>query len=146
MVEPIKENNEELFPEESSLIIREILEKHSLKQVQEDGIEKFFNLKTSEERKKIFDDLPGSKIAQLVREFYLGEIGLEELPLALEKRLNISKEKANEITKDLKEKLFIISGPIKKERGETMDKFPPIIEKEKIKKEGGKDIYRESLE
>jgi len=27
-----------------------------------------------------------------------------------------------------------------------MDKFPPIIEKEKIKKEGGKDIYRESLE
>jgi len=144
---------EPIFPEESGLIIGKILEKYGLAAEQKKGLEKFMNSKTSQERIEFFENLPGRKMAKLVRDYAEGKVSLENLPLLLEKELNVSEKDAKEISKDLEKTLlvFIKQGPV--EEKEMAPRTVPISEEEpeitipeKPKIPSKKDIYREPID
>lgn len=151
------ENSEPTFPEGSSLIIEKILEKYGLQKKQEEGIEKIFLSQAPEERREIFENLPGSKISRLVREYAFGKISLKDMPSIFKKELNITEEKAQEIVKELEKNLLSFI-KIKPEKEKELPKTspikpkPPIIPAEKPdvppKPEAPKkpDIYREPIE
>jgi len=139
---------EPIFPEETGLIIRKILEKYGLAESQKEGIEKFIASENPREKREIFENLPGKKIAKAVRDFAEGKVALESLPALLEKNLNISEKVANQIAKDLEKTilLFIKRGPIEKEKKERPEIPQP---EEKLPEKPGppkRDVYREDVE
>lgn len=140
--------SEPTFPEDSDLIIEKILTKHNLKNSQEEGMERFFESKDPKERKELFESLPGYKISYLVRKYAESKVSLENLPLLLEERLNISKEDAKEITEELEEKLLVFIKPFKErsvsKKTPIKKEFPGSIS-ERPKSPPTKDRYRESI-
>lgn len=138
------------FPEESGLIIEKILEKYDFKKAQDEGIEKFFASRIPKERKEIFENLPGSQISNLVREYAEGKVSLENLPLLLKERLNIPREKAKKIAEELEKKLLILIRPAEEKK--LPPRIPPIEVKqtvsplEKPKPPQKPDIYQEPIE
>lgn len=99
--------------------------------------------KTPKEREKIIEDLPSSRLAQILKELEGGKITIENLISSLQTRLNISEEVAKNLARDLKQKIPSLA-EIKKERKKEV--------KKEIKKEvkppipAQKDIYREPIE
>ncbi|MBL7150263.1 MAG: hypothetical protein ISS84_01425 [Candidatus Pacebacteria bacterium] len=148
-------NPELTSTEESGLVIEELLERCGLMKIQKEGIEKIvesFVRPTIDVKKRveIFENLPGTKISKLVREYTERKVSLENLPLRLEKDLNISEKEAKQIAEGLEKKLLILIKPI----GER--KLPPseiplpeaeasTILSEKPKIPPKKDIYREPI-
>lgn len=146
-----KAEEEPTFPEESDLIIEEILKKYGFWKTQEEEIYKFLESKVSKERKKIFESLPGYKISKVVRKYADGKISLENLPSSLEKELNIFNQKAKKISEELEKKLLIFIKPIKKKKL-SLPKIPPakikpmVAPPKRPKPPPGPDIYREPIE
>lgn len=151
-----------IFPEESSLAIEKILEKYGLAELQQEGLDKISELGDFNKASELLENLPGTKIAKLVRDYAEGKISLEGLPILLEKELNVSEKEAKEIAKDLEKTLliFIKQAPAEKlsirESSEEISSNereiePEIISGSEEKKEEPKtsfkhDIYREPIE
>jgi hypothetical protein len=161
---PIKktESIEPASPEDSGLVIEEILKKYyKLANAQEEGIEKILQSKNSQERKEIFENLPGTKISKLVREYAEGKVSLKDFTSRLEEEINIiSKKEAKQIAEELEKTLLVRIKPVKKEikkEGVPSPKIPPtevkppVIpleepEPEKPEVPPKPDIYREPIE
>ncbi len=147
-----------VFPEESSLVIEKILEKYGLAELQQEGINKISELGDFDKASELLENLPGTKIAKLVKEYAEGKVPLENLPSLLEKELNVSKKEAEEISKDLEKTLlvFIEQAPVEEvsvEKKETEPQVIPISEEEpeitipeESKTPSKKDVYRELIE
>jgi len=137
-----------IFPPESGLIIRELLEKYDLKKQEQEEISKFLNPTIPPELKKdIFEKLPGTKISRLVRNYAEGKVSLKDLFLLLERNLNIPKEKAKNLVNELESKILIFIKPVSAEKKAA----PPSEVPAEIKrptpptKKSKPDIYRESI-
>jgi len=138
---------EPIFPEESGLVIKAILEKYELAKIQQEGIEKILKSKNPEEKIDTFEKLPGTKISKLVKEYAEGKVSLVEIPSRLSRELNISERKAKQITEELENTLLVLIEPVKEE------KLPPVEvarpeeqppEKPEVPKK--RDVYREPIE
>jgi len=106
------------LPDNISQIVRQLTEKHNLKEPGEGVLECL-------EKKHI---VPEIEIIDLLVEVAEGTTKKENISLELKKRLGISKIKAENLTRDLKESFF-----------ETKKKEEP-------KKSKQRDIYREPTE
>ena len=144
-----KETKKINIPEGSAEFVENLLEKFDLKEEQEKGIEKLFQVSDVKEREKIFEQLPGRKIALLIRKYAFGEIDLKEIPGYLKKELNLPSLKAKEMTEELKKLFFLIpqeKGEEEKEetkeeaKEEKSESSSPSIQKYQP------DIYREPIE
>jgi hypothetical protein len=134
------ENFEIIYPEESTTIISNLMEKYGLKETVKDIEEKM-------DRGEITN---GEKIARIVAEAAENDLSIEDISALLEKRLAITKEICKKLAEDLKKEIliFIKKTPIKETevekeeklriKTETSSKTPPISQK--------KDIYREPIE
>ncbi|RCV63860.1 hypothetical protein C5S53_11975, partial [Methanophagales archaeon] len=89
-------------------VISEIAERYGLEETWEKILEKMIRMSSSQIKKEISGETPGRRIAIMVKEVSLGEISLEEFPYELQKRLNISLEKAKKMAPELLEKILII--------------------------------------
>lgn len=114
-------------------IIKEILKKYGLEEIQEEGLNKFFEAETAEKAQDILDNLPGAILSQIIRELGSGKLAPEELPEILHKNLNVSQKTAKEIAKDLEEKAVA-------SEEELLEPSEPLLKKKKP------DIYREPIE
>lgn len=97
---------------------------------------------------------PFRKLRKIIGELSKNKISLEELPLILQQRLDISSKTSKELTKDIEKRLSFL---IKESPPEAEKKEPPKILEEKkassvskevspIKEKGPrKDIYREPI-
>lgn len=96
--------------------------------------------KTSEERKKIIENLPCSQLVNTLKELEDGKITIENLPTLLQARLNVSKKITENLIKDLKQKIPSLVEVKKEEKKKEIEKVikPPTPPK--------KDIYREPTE
>jgi len=122
-----QERNKKLvFPEYTSEIISQLMKEYKISE----SIDQIFDKMEKGEKTK------GRKIANLLREVVYGRLLKKDLPLEIEKRLNISEIKAMDLAKDLQEKILL---PMET----TPPKTTPQI-KEEIKKRP-KDIYREPI-
>ncbi len=129
------------LPPDGHLIVARVMKKYGLEEEQKRGIEKLFQSK-GEEFEKIFESLPGRKIARLIAQIALGEIEPQELPVYLEKNLNLPKEKAWAMAKDLLWEFFSL--PLwGKEVPKTPEKETPKAPPPPPPK---RDIYREPIE
>jgi len=140
------------FPEESGLVIKEILKKYGLEEKQKTGIRKWFKSKNQNERRKLFEELPGSKISQLVRDYAEGKINSVNINLLLTNKLDVSENKAEEIAQELKQKILSFIKPISRTQ-ETLSpnkknasKKIVTIKPKRAEAPQGNDIYRESVE
>lgn len=141
----LKIEEEPTFPEESDLIIEEILKKYGFWEMQEKEFKKFSESEIPAERKKICENLPGYKISKLVRKYGEGEISLENLPVFLEKGLNISGQEAKRICEELEKKLLVFVKPVKETKLPAKTK-PSISPPEKPKLPQKPDVYQEPIE
>lgn len=135
------QNNGRVFPENTADIIDSLLEKYKLETIK--GLfESFGPVKTPEEKEefqKRWKNLPGPHIAQTLKEFSRGKIKNEDaLVKALAERLSISKKTAQELTKDLQEKILSLPQVTLEEEKEIPNKKPTPPKKP--------DTYREPVE
>jgi len=102
------QKEQKIFPENTADIIDSLLEKYKLETIK--GLfESFGPVKTSEEKgefQKRWENLPGPKIAQILKEVSQDKIKAEELTSVLQNRLAISKRVAQGLAKDLQEKIL----------------------------------------
>ena len=135
-------------------IMEEILKKYGLWESQEEGLDKFFKSKISDERVNLFENLPSSKINTLITKYADGKISLDQFPSILEKELDISVQESKKLAKEIENEFLISITPIKEKGGEKIPptKIPPPEEKpstpstEEKKSSPRKDVYRESIE
>ena len=131
------QKRQRVFPENTSDIIESLLEKYQLETIK--GLfESFGPIKTLEQKKefqKRWENLPGPCIAKILKEVNQGKIkGNKELINTLQTRLNIPQKVAQELTKDLQEKILNL-----------LQTIPEIPSKKPISSKRP-DIYREPIE
>ena len=114
-----KKNPEPIFPEESGSLVMKILEKYELAEIQLKGIKKLLEIDNAAEKIKIFESLPGYKISQLVKEYAEDKVSLNEIPLQIAKRLNVSETKSKQIAQDLEKSLLSLIAPLQKKQTKT---------------------------
>ena len=120
-----------IFPENTDLIISNILEKHGLAEAKEEVLEKL------EADKKINGEIIIELIVRVAQE----KISLQELVDSLKKELGISSQKAKDLANDLQKEILLF---VEK----TQEEIPsppsqkPAEEKPPSSKE---DIYREPI-
>ncbi len=121
-----------IFPENTDLIISNILEKHGLAETKEDILEKL------EADKRIYGEIIIELIVRVVQE----KISFQELADSLKKELNLSSQKAKDLANDLQKEilLFVEKTP---EEIPSPPSRKPAEEKPPSSKE---DIYREPIE
>lgn len=107
-----------VFSVTAASIITDILKRYGLEMAQERMLQEMASAPTFLEKEKIFEKLPGRQIAKMVRAVAEGEIPRENFSAELQKQLNISPEAAEEIVRELKEKVLIFTRrvPIPEER------------------------------
>lgn len=121
---------EEKYPEDIIEFIEEILKELNLFQKQQRGILELEKIEDPKKRLQTIENLPGAKLARIIRKLVMGEISQTNLDFYLKETLEISKEEAKEVAEKILKKVF--------------------QEKEIEKKEGGiekkvRDIYREPI-
>lgn len=139
------------FPEESGLVVEEILKKYGWEEIQKKGIKKWFKSENSSEKKRLFEELPGSKISKLIREYAEGKIAIANIGLLLRERFSIPDKKAEEIAQELRKKILNFIKPIVEEKEvlplkEAVPEKKPVIKSEKPGAPREADIYRELVE
>ncbi|MDI6591544.1 MAG: hypothetical protein QME61_01195 [Patescibacteria group bacterium] len=127
-------------------VITELIKKYGLEEIEKRKEEEIGWAKSLEEKRRIFKDLPTCQISKIVRELAKKEISPTNLAIVLQQRLNISKEIAEKLAKDLENKVLVLFQKI----------VPEKIEKKELKKEEfgeikssippKRDIYREPIE
>ncbi|MBZ9572946.1 hypothetical protein KJA17_02065 [Patescibacteria group bacterium] len=124
-----KKTQKLIFPEHVVDIISGLMERYK---ISENIEEVFAKLRKGEKTR-------GGEIANILRESGQGKLTEENLPSELQKRLNISKEKAVNLAKDIQDKIL--------SRLEKVSPEPIApVEKKEIKKKPKEDIYREPTE
>lgn len=132
-----------IIPENSGEAVREILKKFELEQAQNDSIALFFASKGKDEEKtKILESSPGFILAQVVRDYAEDKINLEKLPNLIKDSLKVTDKKADQIAKELKDKILDFIKPAADEPTEK-----PIEKSTESPKPSRKsDTYREQVE
>jgi hypothetical protein len=145
-------DKEPIFPPESYLVIDKILEKYGLSEIHQQGIDKISRITDPQEVIDIFENLPGTKIARAVKNYAEGKIKLEDIPLLLEKELNISSKEAEQMVEDLKKTVLdFIKWEMAKEENIVTEGISKAQKEEKTTAKkpenfSSKDIYREPIE
>jgi len=147
-----KENQRLIYPEDTSEIISELMEKYGLKETEEEVLQALKEGKTTK----------GGTIAEIIMEVAKNKIPRENITSVLQKRLAISKEIAKKIAKELEKKILnlIIIEKVPKKEIPPLQKppisplkpgppvppteFPPKAPPEEKPKKP--DIYREPIE
>lgn len=146
-------NQKMVFLGDTLPIISEILKKYELEDTDEDILGKIEQGKPC---------LLGGIIFDIVIEVVQGKISKKDLVSSLQKYLDIPKEKAKNIAKDIEERLLVLVKKAPKEKTEIPEKPPatkkplkiektPIVEKPEIPPEKREtpeepDVYREPIE
>lgn len=138
------QGEELIFPENNGEIVDKVIDDFGLRNAQEEGIEKILDSKTQEESMEIFENLPGTKISRLVREYAEGKITVEKMPSRLKDELSVSEDQANKMIEYLQKELlsFIAMGNKNLNPGEDSREG----RSEKIQSQTEKDTYREPIE
>ena len=135
------QENKIIFPENIPEIIDSVVEKYNL-----ETLEQLLESKISEEEfEKKWENIPGPRIAKIIKEFSQGEIKSgTSLVNILAERLNISKELAQQLAEDLQKQILNLLqiGSESKETEET--KIVKEITEEKTTSSTKPDVYRES--
>lgn len=118
-----------IFPENVVDIISELMKRY---EISEDIEEILAKLRKGEKTRR-------REIANILWEFGQGKLTEKNLPYEFQKRLNIPKEKAVNLAKDIQEKIL---SQLEKVSSEPIS---PTEEKE-IKRKPKDDIYREPIE
>lgn len=155
MISKPQKNPKIAFSEEVPSIIQDLLEKYDLEEIQNKERAKMSQVKTFEEREEIFENLPGRKIARMVKNIKEGELSVENLPVRLQKDLGLSSETAKKLAKDIEQKILVFQekAPTKiVEKTVVENKEVVVKEKEEKKKEvspkkppSPEDHYREPI-
>ncbi len=152
MVNSDSQNQKIIFSENTSPIISELLKKYQLQETPEELFKKLTK-----------GGIPkGGIILDIVIETAEGKILKKDLTSALQKRLEISEEKAKKLAEDIEEKLLVLVKKVPKEEIEVpkeplitkkplMTEKPSIIEKPETpskRRETSEepDVYRETIE
>lgn len=106
-----KESLEIIFPEESAIIIQELLKKYDFDKEHEESVKKLIVSRNPKEKKEIFENLPGYKISRLVKEYAERKIPITNLLSLLKKELNCPNKKAEELTRDIEKEFSIFLQP-----------------------------------
>ncbi len=123
-----------VFPENTILIITELLKRYGLKETPKDVFEKIHK-----------EEEPfGTTVAKSVKEIAEGKAQIKDLPNLLQKRLNLPVEKAKQMTIDIKKEILDLAKKFE-------EKTPVSItqKQEKVEEKPSplkKDIYREPTE
>jgi len=154
----LKQNEEIIFSDEATLIIRKLVSEYNLESIEEKMFSEMVQAKTFKEREEIFEKLPGRQIAKTVKEVAQDKVSSKDLVPILKQRLNIPEEMAKKLAEALEKKVLILAQKILKEEVPPTEKIispekptpqieaeslPPVQEKPLPQK---KDIYREDIE
>lgn len=138
-------NYEVIFPPETVDVIGELCIKYEFEKTGEEMLEKMDQVEDFKEKEKIFENLPGRQIARTVKEAAQGKIKDKDIFIAtLQERLNISKETAQKLAKDLEEKVLSLVQITFREKRETPS--AKEIEETEPAPPKQKDTYREPIE
>ncbi len=137
------EKNNYNLPTNTGDILAEIIKKHRLGPVDvldNPEMDKVLQkAKTPEETLKIIKDLPFEKVFDIIEKVAQGEIEIKNLSVIIKEELNISKQKADDLTNDLIKQIF---GELKKETKKAVI-IKKTLEQKEEKKDSKKDVYRE---
>ncbi len=89
-------NKETIFPEDTAGIIDRLIKKHQLKSFGGTLLEEL------KKNKKIVE----YEIIRIIREVKEGRVNKKDLPLELEKKLELTPEKSKSLARDIKEHFF----------------------------------------
>ena len=157
----INKNQGIVFPGGTGLVILKLLEKYGLKEAQETAIKKLATAKTYKEKFGAAEELPGSKIARIMKGVAENKITTKDFESALQQELNISKEKTSGLANDLEKEVLafvkrvlieeIESVPVtlgsNSEKPQAKPKEDKVLLEEELKKPPKKkDIYHEPIE
>ncbi len=167
MIQKLNLKYQIIFTEEATEKIQELLKRYGLEMFPKTSLEKIKEAKNSEEKEILFDNLPGRVLARIAKELAEEKIKTKDSILILEKKLNISNDKAEKLARDIEKEVLIYAKkvPLEKEALPTepsettltpkktpttpKDVSPEIKPKEKTppSKPGVKaDTYREPME
>ena len=150
-----------VFPDGAGLIIVKLLKKYGLEESQNMITKKMIDTKDYKKKIEILEELPGRKIAKILRGAANGEIASGDLASTLVGHLNIPIKKAEELSTDLEEEILALGKKEYIEEEETpvtKKPTPPIIKPLKpassektspikeIKPPQKTDVYRETFE
>lgn len=124
-----------IFPEQASLIIRELAEKYNIKESFPEMLKKFG-----------YGELPNvAKIADLVQNAAQDNLSSKKIISALQKELNLSLEDAKSLAGDLEKKILILA-----EKTPAQENVNNEAQEEKIEPPTKplfiKDIYKEEIQ
>jgi len=136
---------------ETTDVIGELAIKYGLENenTEKELLEKMAQIENFEKREKIFENSPGRQIARTIKEVAQGKIKDKDIFIVtLRERLNISKETAQKLAKDLEEKVLNSVQKTFKEKEEfpSSQKIEEVIPLEKPTPPKKKDVYREPIE
>lgn len=100
---------EVIFSPEATFIITELIKKYGFEKIEEEMLKKMGQAEISEEKEKIFENLPGRQIARTVKELAMEKISSKDFISILKQRLNISEGLAKDLAKELEEKVLVLA-------------------------------------
>lgn len=150
----LDKKQEIIFSDKAIDIIIEIVKEYGLEKIEKELEEKISQTKIPSERRKIFENLPTCQISRTVKEIAESKISSsKEFVSILQKRLEISQEKAKKLAKNLKEKVLILAQmpSIKEEIEKSRKRETVFLKKTKgLTNESSmpsqRDTYREPIE
>ena len=120
MAQKLSKNQGVVFPEESDLVIDEILKKYKLyretDEIMEKLIKEMAKAKTFQEKKKNSEAQPERKLARIIKEIAEGKISLEDFPNQLQQIFNISPKIAKDLAKDFEKNVLTLARKVVIER------------------------------
>ena len=106
-------NTKIIYPEETSLVIAEIIKKYGLKGINEDFFEGFEKDEPWVITETVF--------VNLITNIAEGKTLIQEVPSSLQKNLNISEDTAKKITEEIKTKIISLVKKVPKEESEIIE-------------------------
>lgn len=142
------------FSENNAEIIQDVLKKYALDEKRKRTMVEMVQAKTTQEKNKLLESLPGAQISRTAREVAEGKISTKtNLIAALQERLEISAEIAKKIATDLEINLFAPVGLSFSETSQeinnnkTKNSVPEKTEEVRdIQERKKSDPYREPVE
>lgn len=134
---------EEIFPESIVNLIEEILKESNLWEEHERGLINCVHERDYTKIVEIFENLPGRKLAKIVRDYFLGNLPEENLVPRIKNDLIVSSFRAEDIARKLKMAYLSFEKERKKEKeGSSTQTPPPLSSQEKT----FHDRYREPID
>lgn len=131
MEKRLSKNQQIVFPEESRLVIEEILKKYKLyretEEIMKEMVKEMAKAQTFQAKEEISEKQPEIKLAKVIREVAEEEITLEDLSKEIQGIFNISLKTAKELAKDLEKNVLSFAKKIFIERGTVPLTRKPLI-------------------